>query len=65
MSDIIDTANDTADLFLADSLTHRQTPAPIPKGIGLCLECLTDLNTDRRWCDATCRDEWERAHVPR
>jgi hypothetical protein len=65
MSDIIDIANDAADLFLADSLTHRTKPAEIPKGIGVCLECRQDLDTDRRWCDADCRNEWERVHVSR
>jgi hypothetical protein len=64
MSDIIDIANDAADLFLADSLTHRTKPSEIPKGIGICLECGVEV-TDRRWCSANCRDEWERVHVSR
>ena len=58
MSDLIDIANEAADLFLADALTHRQKPAPIPKGIGVCLTCRNE-SPKGRWCGPTCRDEWE------
>ena len=61
VADDIDVANERAELFLQDALTHRPKPTPIPAGIGLCLECGAD--TERgRWCSVACRDEWERVH---
>lgn len=27
---------------------------------GECLSCGEELEGDRRWCDAYCRDDWER-----
>ena len=56
--DIIDTANEAADLFLQDALTHRAKPMPIPLGIGMCLTCRGDAPRGR-WCGPVCRDEWE------
>lgn len=60
MADIIDDANATADLFLALALRKTQQCAPVAKGIGMCLHCATVLADDRRWCDAQCRDDWEK-----
>ena len=60
MADIIDTANEAADLFLQDALTHREKPTPIPRGIGICLTCRGDAPRGR-WCGPVCRDEWESA----
>lgn len=34
-----------------------------PKPIGECLFCEEPIEeTNRRWCDALCRDEWEKRH---
>ncbi|MBS4049402.1 MAG: hypothetical protein KG075_23860 [Alphaproteobacteria bacterium] len=61
MADIIDQANDTADLFLRSSLLKRQQSAKDPpSGIGMCLSCGEDVEGERRWCDAGCRDDWQR-----
>lgn len=35
--------------------------APILAATGLCLSCEKDLEPPRRWCDASCRDQYERA----
>lgn len=61
VSDIIDTANDTADLFLRVALRNRQqaTKAPPPGETGRCLNCEARVKPGRRWCDAGCRDQWE------
>jgi hypothetical protein len=60
MSDIIDDANDAADLFLESAL-HRQRKKvrDTPKGIGICLTCGVEVEGFRRWCGPECRDEWE------
>lgn len=61
MADIIDNANDTADLFLRESLRKQQQRATsTPSGIGMCLFCGEEVEGDRRWCDAVCRDDWQR-----
>ncbi len=44
-----------ADLLLAAS---RKPSGPAPTGF--CLHCGEPVLPLRRWCDAECRDEWER-----
>lgn len=59
-ADIIDKANDTAELLLAASLRNRQHSATKPQsGVGVCLNCGAEVEGDRRWCDSDCRDDWE------
>lgn len=61
MPDIIDRANEAADTFLDAALKTRKNLAiKVPRGIGLCLCCGKDVDSGKRWCDAKCRDEWER-----
>lgn len=43
-----------------DDLRRRLACRPLIKATGLCLNCGTPLADDRRWCDADCRDDWER-----
>ncbi|TSE20593.1 hypothetical protein Talka_00945 [Tepidimonas alkaliphilus] len=62
---------DDADLTQArieremDGLLRRRPSAPPP--CGACLWCEAPLPAQRRWCDADCRDAWqrfeERAHA--
>lgn len=60
MSDIADDANDTAEVFLQSALLKQQRNAKAtPAGIGFCLYCSEEVEGDRRWCDAECRDEWQ------
>jgi hypothetical protein len=58
--DIIDEANDTAELFLDAAIRVRKAKAPkVPThGIGMCLNCSADCG-DKRWCDSECRNDWE------
>lgn len=58
MSDIIDDANEAADIFLASALTKRQDPGPFPTGH--CHFCGEAVPPGHRWCDADCRDDWQR-----
>lgn len=60
MSDIVDRGNEAADLFLDVALRNRQRDVKTPTAIGLCLNCGESTEGERRWCDAECRDEWER-----
>ena len=36
-------------------------PAPVIEATGECLCCETALPDGKRWCDAGCRDLWQRA----
>lgn len=61
MGDIIDDANDAADLLLQSAL-HQQLrkSTRIPTGTGECLNCGVKVDKKRRWCGADCRDAWEK-----
>ena len=61
MADDIDIANDRAELFLQSAL-YQQKRKEVPRpavGIGVCLECLVEVEGDGRWCGPECRDDWE------
>ena len=62
MADIIDTANDVADLSLADSIAHSQhKPLPLT---GTCHNC--DEETAAHFCSKDCMDDYEyRMHIRR
>lgn len=59
MGDLIDRANDTADTFLSAALSARRDEAP--SATGACLFCRKPVPPPARWCDAGCRDDWEKA----
>lgn len=64
MPDIIDDANNTADLFLSAALQNQKHGASKEtSGIGVCLNCGADVEGDRRWCDHECRDQWQADQV--
>ena len=44
---------------------RRTPPAPILPYCGQCYWCGEPLPAPRRWCDADCRDDWERDHARR
>ena len=61
---------DEADLTQArlereEALRRRTPPAPILPYCGQCYWCGEALPPTRRWCDADCRDDWERDHARR
>lgn len=61
MSDEIDLANDVINTILAAQIEYARKPQETLRATGFCLFCgdpLTDQ--ERRWCDADCRDDWER-----
>lgn len=62
MADIIDDAQARNEAHLERALKRRKPEGP--KATGFCLNpvCELDLPDGQRWCDADCRDEWERRH---
>ena len=58
MADTIDDANHQAELALQLQLRQRRETGPA--ATGRCLFCTTPLSQGMRWCDAQCRDAFER-----
>jgi len=58
MADVIDDANERADVFLREAIAWRRAePGVAPTGH--CLNCAEAVEHLLRWCDADCRDDWE------
>ena len=53
-----DVASETERLLREDALQLRRPVGPPPTGA--CFWCDAIVPFPRRWCDAECRDEWER-----
>lgn len=56
--DIIDQGNEAAELFRQAALSKRAPTGPT--ATGYCLNCDARLAPRQRWCDALCRDDWQR-----
>lgn len=63
MPDQLDQAAEITDLHRDFALKHLPPP-PIILETGRCLHCDTPVPLGRRWCDAECRDEWQREQQP-
>lgn len=58
MSDQIDLANDHAEMFNDIATKQRKPEGPV--ATGWCLNCDEKLGQGRRFCDADCRDDYEK-----
>lgn len=58
MSDIIDDANNQAEMALQIQLRARRPEGPVATGI--CLSCEAELAEGKRWCNNFCRDDYDR-----
>lgn len=58
MTDIADRGEAYQAKLNADALRIRMPEGPKPTGF--CFFCHTPVKGQRRWCDAECRDDWER-----
>jgi hypothetical protein len=58
MGDWIDKAQAVETLFQAQALSARAPEGP--PACGACYYCGALLKDGRRWCDAHCRDDWQR-----
>lgn len=59
MADDVDQANDVSALLLADAIAKKKKTVEA-EATGECLNCSTKVAAGRRWCNAECRDEYER-----
>lgn len=59
MADIADVANDNLESEIKRALSLINS-SEVAKANGACLYCNEPLSLPRRWCDADCRDNWEK-----
>lgn len=57
-ADLSDLATQQEQMFLDASLTLRKPEGP--PACGHCLNCDEPLPAGARWCDADCREDWEK-----
>ena len=63
MADIADIAHEQEELQRQSALAQATKSTKSPTATGRCLECDAPLPHGMRWCDAICRDDWERANT--
>lgn len=51
-------ANEVAEIHRDLALQQRRPEGP--QETGVCLACEEPVATGRRWCDASCRDQWQK-----
>ncbi len=60
MADEVDIADEVAETILQAQIDRARKDQETVKATGHCLSCDEPLEEGRRWCDADCRDDWER-----
>ena len=63
MSDEIDRAQERQEAILAAQIAAARRPATAPPAAGRCLNCDTRLRKGLRFCDADCRDDYQRRYL--
>lgn len=58
MSDNLDIATEREELARAAAMTQRKPEGPRTSS-GKCLYCSCVVLPGFRWCDASCRDDWQ------
>jgi hypothetical protein len=60
MSDDVDNAQLITEHLLNVALYCSRRDEPNATATGFCLYCDEPVVSPRRWCDAQCRDDWEK-----
>ena len=60
MPDIADIASEKEEILMRANLSQHREEGPA--ATGECLNCEERLPMGQRWCDAACRDDWEREY---
>jgi len=58
--DEADRTEENAELYNRTALYKSRKPELDVIATGECLFCGDPVNEQRRWCDAECRDDWEK-----
>ncbi len=61
--DDADLAGRFDELNIKTSLYASRKDEPQAVAIGICLFCEEPVAEGRRWCDAACRDDWEKENL--
>ena len=60
MTDIIDMANDLADQLTSAYVAHERQQNPLLTYTGQCYNCDAPTPAGHNFCDADCRDDWQK-----
>jgi hypothetical protein len=60
MADDADKVEALSDMMRQSNMYNSRRDEPQAVAIGECLFCGEPVEKDRRWCDAACRDDWQR-----
>lgn len=60
MADNIDRANEITEQLQERQIKAARANTSVADATGYCLNCGEDLSDSRRWCDSSCRDDWEK-----
>jgi hypothetical protein len=60
-----DFASDLEQMEREKSIQYIASKPPSAVATGFCLECATPLSGGLRWCDADCRDDWQKRNPRR
>jgi hypothetical protein len=60
VSDDVDVSNDRWEWFVSMKIREKNAAKPEAEYTGECLYCDTPVPEGHRWCDAECRDTWQK-----
>jgi len=63
VSDAADRSDALIEAGVADAIASARRAGCDARATGRCLWCGEKTGKGRRWCDADCRDDWERCHA--
>ena len=58
--DDVDSAQEKTEICLADAIRHARSGGPVAVATGRCLWCDEITGDEQRWCNADCRNLWQR-----
>lgn len=58
--DIVDEANELAQAAVDNAIATARQATPEAVATGKCLNCGYQVPPGHRWCDADCREDWQR-----
>lgn len=61
--DIVDEANELAQQAVENAIESARKATPEAKATGKCLNCGYHVPPGHRWCDADCREDWQKSNT--
>lgn len=61
--DIVDEANELAQAAVDTAIESARKAVPEARATGKCLNCGYHVAPGHRWCDADCREDWQRTQT--